>query len=165
MTHPLLTWPLVQLDAIEAVEASKRRYTTDYWGRPCPSCDRRVQGHSIASRDQRLEPCGCHLGDVAWVDFLGVAPSPDAAALATVAAFRSLLALHSPATHQAIRYGRPHGEPHEYCVTCIGGSPCECCPVNHPDNQWPCPTVRALGSAFAHHDGYDPTWAPTEGEQ
>jgi hypothetical protein len=159
MTHPLLTW-LENVLAEE--ERGARNITPRIW-------TMRERGRQLLASipDYVVDLPG--QGVVSWTTGQSldhvlarhIAAHDPATVLATVAAHRRLLTLHSPTTHQAIRYDRPHGEPSLYCPTCIDGAPCECCPVNHPDNVWPCNTIRALVSAFASRDGYDPAWGPT----
>jgi hypothetical protein len=65
--------------------------------------------------------------------------------LVTVAAFRATLALHED-------------DGRGYCsVPCMNWGWIEA-PAYE---EWPCETVRHLGAAFKHRDGYLPEWAPT----
>lgn len=62
--------------------------------------------------------------------------------LAVVEAHRALLTIHEPTE---------------------GGS-CDHCSDGYSGGWpriYPCPTVRALASAYRHHDGWDESWGPT----
>jgi len=152
VTHPLLSWYLAQLQADERlVSAVEAEVGPQRAGEPYSD------GSGIASGDAYPSyPWGSPDVELEFMERWH-----PRSVLALIAAHRAILTLHSPAIHQAIRYDQPHGEPGLYCPTCIGGTPCECCPVNHPDNVWPCNTVRVLVSTHASRDGFDPSWGPT----
>lgn len=63
--------------------------------------------------------------------------------LALVASQRAILAIHAPWAYSG---------GFTACSSCEDGK--------QGDVEWPCATVRALVSAFAGRDGYDPSWAP-----
>lgn len=67
-----------------------------------------------------------------------------AAALALVEAHRVLLAIHTPNS-----FG--------YCTVCGWDDGYE----STPHEAWPCPTVRALASAYRHAPGWQSDWGPT----
>lgn len=73
--------------------------------------------------------------------------------LALVQAHRQILAIHSlelACTHEDVTSGDAPSRP--VCGMCEDG--------RQSALDWPCPTVRALASAYRHHDGYLAEWGP-----
>lgn len=106
------------------------------------------EGTSGMKVDHRL----CMWGEVAD----HVAQHDPAAVLALVAAFRAILDIHCPieVTVLAGWSDDPHYETVHECKGCNDDG-------GHGIIDWPCPTVRALVSAYVQRSDYDPAWGPT----
>jgi len=79
-----------------------------------------------------------------------IARHDPARVLAQCAAYREIVALHSAYDCTAVgQEGHERCGEREWCYTC--GEPV----------AWPCPTLRALASAYADHPAFDPEWRLT----
>lgn len=95
---------------------------------------------AVASLDQADETPGRWPGD--HLDH--IARHDPARVLATVEAYRKIVALHGHVTVRLI------DGPIEACTTC--GS------TDDAPVDWPCDTLRALASIWADGDDHDPAW-------
>lgn len=147
----LVEWMTAILNERERGEHSKRKFTTDYWGRPCPECGDPVTGiglteltieHRVDDRRHK-----CYVSQEVYDEFNGVESNPDPAGLADIASKRAIIELHKPKFSDDENYPS--------CPSCIKDW------TDYRYEPFPCPTVRALASAYRHAPGWEEAWGPT----
>jgi hypothetical protein len=151
VTHPMLIWLESCLDAEERIALAAQEKALSPWRNsnglvkhsgPPESGHGRDDGlwDDEGTSGMKVDHQLCMLGEVAD----HVALHDPAAVLAVVEAHRVLLAIHTPNS-----FG--------YCTVCGWDDGYE----STPHEAWPCPTVRALASAYRHAPGWDEAWGPT----
>lgn len=102
-------------------------------------------GGSVGSTESMYIAVGPWSGELDAATSTFIAKSGPSAVLADIAAKRAILELHKP-------------------TDWAGGHSCPICHEDYSwgpdDGDWPCATVKTLGSAYADRPGYDEAWRP-----
>jgi hypothetical protein len=153
MTHPLLVWLEERIAEWAKIAEDARHGMPGVWEWQCNHMD--YDGNLVHPLQPSHDLCAkLDCDEITIYDEGGHSPeqarhiayNDPRSVLAVVEAHRTLLGLHA-------------GNRSNVCETC---SDTEILAASDSGGAaWPCPTVRALASAYRHAPGWDEAWGPT----